>query len=68
MDISSDTIGPAKTQNGKVRVYNHVNYMGRQRLNGVDYTETFLGGLVLNDNLFRLGTNGSISEVILIPS
>lgn len=54
--------------NGKVRVKNHVSLLGRLQLNGFDYTETWRGGLVLNQDVFRLGINGTIQEVISIPS
>lgn len=54
--------------NGRIRLFNHVNYLGRLRLNGADYTETWLGGLVLHDHIFRLSLNGSVGEVLLVPS
>jgi hypothetical protein len=51
----------------KVRVLNPISYMQRLKMRGNDYAETFRGGVLLWDDLFRLHTNGSVRDVILLP-
>lgn len=54
-------------ESNKIRVQNPVSYMRRLQMKGTDYAETFRGGILLWDDLFRMHTNGSVRDVILLP-
>ena len=50
-----------------IRLISHIHYIGRINIGGRDYVETFFGGLVLWDDLFRLNYNGTVRQVFLLP-
>lgn len=51
----------------KIELVSHIHNSAVLNLGGSDYTETFLGGMSLWEDLFRLRMNGSVSEILLLP-
>jgi len=54
-------------QHAKVHLKEHVDPMATLHLTGYDFAETLFGSVIVNDDLFRLGLNGTVRDVINLP-